>query len=330
MSSEPRRIVLVSASVGSGHVRAAEAVEQALREESPAAEVEHVDALDLTPKSFRRLYTGTYLDLINRAPEIWGMLRERRNRPPKRRNAGDRLRLAIEKANLRPFVRLLAERRPHAIASTHFLPAEIVSRLKQRGRVSARHEVILTDHDVHSAWMSPEVDRYHVAREDCRVQLEVYGAEPERVRVSGIPIHSAFLGPFDRDALAKTHGVDRSRPLVLVLCEDFGVGPVGELAERLLPALGRAQALLVAGRNELLRARLQLIVDRSGADARVLGFTDRMHEWMALASLIVSLPVSKNTLSFSSILSRVTLTLVGARIAITSARPSGSMVTECL
>ena len=289
MSDEPRRVVLFSASVGSGHVRAAEAIESALKLEDAEAEIEHVDVLDLTSRAFRRLYAGTYLDLLNLAPELWGMLHERTNRMPKR-DAGDRLRVAIEQTQLRKLVRLLNERRPHAIASTHFLPAEIVSHLVRKGRVEAPQAVVITDYDVHSAWVTPEVARYFVAREENRVHLEAYGVDADRIEVTGIPILPDFSRPADRNALAAQHGLDPDRPLVLVLCGGFGIGPVGELAERLLPGLGHAQAVLVAGRNEVLRARLEKIVARSGADARVLGFTTVMHEWMALASLVVTKP----------------------------------------
>jgi processive 1,2-diacylglycerol beta-glucosyltransferase len=50
-----RRILVLSASVGAGHLRAAQAVELALRELDPEAHVANVDVLHLTNATFRRL-----------------------------------------------------------------------------------------------------------------------------------------------------------------------------------------------------------------------------------------------------------------------------------
>ena len=52
----PRRILVLSASVGAGHLRAAEAVELALRQVAPDAEVRNVDVLTLSSAAFRKVY----------------------------------------------------------------------------------------------------------------------------------------------------------------------------------------------------------------------------------------------------------------------------------
>jgi len=63
MSLSPPRILVLSASVGAGHLRAAEAVELALRQTVPEALVRNVDVLDFTNAAFRRIYGKAYLDL---------------------------------------------------------------------------------------------------------------------------------------------------------------------------------------------------------------------------------------------------------------------------
>jgi len=57
------RVLVLSASAGAGHVRAAQAIERALAAAGAAREVRHVDALDHTTKLFRRLHQQAYLDL---------------------------------------------------------------------------------------------------------------------------------------------------------------------------------------------------------------------------------------------------------------------------
>src|SRR5215471_7670552 len=106
--STPPRVLVLSASVGAGHLRAAEAVELALREVAPQATVRNLDVLELTNSAFRRVYGKAYLDLVNRAPHVLGYFYDLMDQPSRSgRNRGDQLRLAVEKLNLQSFIRFL-------------------------------------------------------------------------------------------------------------------------------------------------------------------------------------------------------------------------------
>src|SRR5215468_795705 len=99
--STPPRILVLSASVGAGHLRAAQAVELALRQVVPQATVKNVDVLELTNAAFRRVYGKAYLDLVNRVPHVLGYFYDMLDQPSRSgRYRGDRLRLAVEKFNL--------------------------------------------------------------------------------------------------------------------------------------------------------------------------------------------------------------------------------------
>src|SRR5262245_11439269 len=120
------RILVLSASVGAGHVRAAQAVELALREVAPEATVRNVDVLTLTGPVFRRLYGTSYLDLVNHAPHLLGMIYDVTDRAPSRGRKRDRLRSLVQRLNLGKVVRLLKEEPWDAVVNTHFLPADII------------------------------------------------------------------------------------------------------------------------------------------------------------------------------------------------------------
>ncbi len=287
--SELRRIAIFSASAGAGHTRAAEALESACRQRYPAAEVQHLDTLALAPKSFRRLYGQGYVDFVNHAPELVGAIYERTNRPPKH-PAAERLGLLLQRLNTRPFVKFLREFQPDVVAHTHFLPAYLVSHEKKRGRFAAPHLVVVTDFDVHRFWLCPGIDRYCVAREDNRVHLAALGEPADRIEVTGIPIAPVFAERPDVAALRRKHGVAGDRPLVLVLGGGFGVGPVESLVEGLWSALRGVEIVVVAGKNEALRKRLEKRSEKAPTPTRILGFTREMHEWMALACLAVTKP----------------------------------------
>src|SRR5262245_1312352 len=103
----PPRILILSASVGAGHLRAAEAVERATRAELPDAVVHNVDVLTLSSSAFRRLYGKAYLDMVNNAPHLLGYFYDLLDRPSRSgKNRSDKLRVALEKFNLRKLIRL--------------------------------------------------------------------------------------------------------------------------------------------------------------------------------------------------------------------------------
>ena len=133
-----RRILVMSASVGAGHLRAAEAVALALRQLDPEAVVENLDVLDFTNASFRRLYGRAYLDLVGKAPHVLGYFYDLLDRPPSARHKGDRLRVLVERLNLRKFLRFLRREPWDLVVNTHFLPAEMIASLRRRATPTCR------------------------------------------------------------------------------------------------------------------------------------------------------------------------------------------------
>src|SRR5438093_894432 len=128
----PPRILVLSASVGAGHLRAAQAVELALRRLVPDAVVRNVDVLDLTNAAFRQLYGKAYLDLVNKAPHVLGFFYDMLDKPSRSgKNRSDKFRLAVEKLNLREFIRFLEAEPWDLVINTHFLPAEIIASLRK-------------------------------------------------------------------------------------------------------------------------------------------------------------------------------------------------------
>src|SRR3984893_2107140 len=130
----PPRILVLSASVGAGHMRAAQAVELAARRLVPDASIRNVDVLELTTAAFRRVYGKAYLDMVNRAPHVLGYFYDLLDKPRSERRRTDRMRLAVEKLNLRPFIRFLEDETCDLVINTHFLPAEIIASLRKQER----------------------------------------------------------------------------------------------------------------------------------------------------------------------------------------------------
>jgi processive 1,2-diacylglycerol beta-glucosyltransferase len=287
----PPRILVLSASVGAGHLRAAEAVECALRQVVPEATVRNVDVLTLTNAAFRRVYSRAYLELVNKAPHVLGYFYDLMDLPSRSgRGRGERLRLAVERLNLKPFIRFLEEQPWDLVINTHFLPAEIIAALRAQERLTVPQVTATTDFETHRLWVNQPCEHYFTATEEGALYLQHWGVPREDTTVTGIPIHPVFSEPKDRAACLARQGLAGDRPLVLQLAGGFGVGPIEKLYRALLEVPEPLEVVVVAGRNQTVRAHLQEVVPPPRHRTHVLGFTDQMDELMAVADLVLSKP----------------------------------------
>lgn len=285
-----KRILILSASAGAGHVRAAQALEKALKATGQVEDVVHEDALQYTNVAFRRVYSKSYLDMVNTAPQVLGLLYDFADKPWK----DERQRLAFDRLNTLPLIRMLNKFKPDLVLNTHFLPAEIISFLNCRRRVHTRNAVVVTDLDVHSMWLCHHYWRYFVAMDETKMHLTQLGFSPERIMVSGIPVDPVFAQNKNKLEMRKKYNLDPKLPTIYMSTGGFGVGPTEELLESLMQMKQPAQVLAMCGRNESLRDRLadealELSL-RSNLKIVPVGFTTDVDEYMAASDMVLGKP----------------------------------------
>ena len=287
MKPKPR-VLLLSASSGAGHVRAAQALEKALlaRED---CQVEHVDVIRYVSKLFRQVYERTYISIVRRAPGMMGLLYDKTDQPW--RNL--RRRLALDRLNTQRMIRMLKQVQPDLCIATHFLPAEILAWLIAKEKLRARNAIVVTDYDVHAMWLCRTVDRYYVALEESAEYLAKIGVPREKLQITGIPIDPVFAQPVGKEEARKRLKLEPRATVVLIAAGGYGIGPVERLVEDLLK-LGRPwQIVAIAGKAEETRRRLEGIARKAGnlpgGAARLcpVGFTTEMDQYMAAADLLV-------------------------------------------
>lgn len=285
-----KRILVLSASVGAGHMRAAEAVELALRQMDPAAEVRNIDVLDLTNAAFRRIYGKLYIDVVNTAPHLLGLVYDMLDRPPSSQRKSDRFRLLVERINLGRFLKLLRSEPWDVIVNTHFLPAEIIASLRAKGEIATPQLTATTDFETHRMWVNEPCDHYFTATEEGAAYLAYWGVPRERISVTGIPIHPVFSLEKDRRECRARLGLGCDRPVIVQMGGGFGMGPVEKIFSALLSVERPLEIVVVAGRNEALKTRLERLEVPARHGVHVLGFTREIDELMAAADLVISKP----------------------------------------
>ncbi len=282
------RYLILHATVGSGHRSAAYAIAEAI-ERLPDSEVRIEDALDYASPIFSTAYARSYLELSQRAPLVWQMFYESTDSndsewtPIRDRMRGLVAELAVTK--LKDLIRQYA---PAAIICTHFLPAELLMRLKLAGEMRLPTYTVITDHAVHNQWITPGVDGYFVASEFPRKLMIDRGVAGAIIHVTGIPVNPNIAQPKDPRAMRQQHDL----PLDGAIITLFGGGLVPTRARRMvegLIALEQAGMLVVvAGRNSALPAALTDLSDGEHMRLRVLDQIDYVDDLVAASDLVIT------------------------------------------
>jgi processive 1,2-diacylglycerol beta-glucosyltransferase len=265
------RFLILSASAGAGHNRAAEALHEWARSGFPGLETEWVDSLKYTNRLFSRLYERSYVWMASYTPSLWGFLYRHAGQTPEHH-----LEKAVEIHDRLAYRKLMGhveEFRPDAVLCTHFLPANVLL----AKRLGVPVYVVVTDFDVHRLWVNPRASGYFVASEEVRVLLSRQGYPADRIRVTGIPIHPVF----SREAARPAAGP----PAVLLMGGGFGMGPILEALDRLLALDLPCRLTVIAGKNEKLRKKLEAA---ARGRAEILGFVSTIHDYMDRSGLIIT------------------------------------------
>jgi processive 1,2-diacylglycerol beta-glucosyltransferase len=284
-----KRILILSVSAGTGHLRAAEALEKVFRQQPAVSEVRNVDALQFTNKLFRDFYSKLYTQLVEKAPSFLGWWYKMSDEPWKT----DKMRHMLDRLNTAPLLKFIADYNPDITVSTHFLPAELMSYLIASEKLQAQHSIVVTDFDFHAMWLSRLFHRYFVALEETKVHLEHLGLPAERITVSGIPIDPIFSESFSQTAVRRELGLNPDLPVLLISAGALGVSPAEVVLDQLMYDHEPMQLIVVCGRNDELRQNLETKVQahpKVASRVTLLGYTKEMHRYMAAADLFIGKP----------------------------------------
>jgi processive 1,2-diacylglycerol beta-glucosyltransferase len=182
-----KRLLLLSATSGNGHVAAAEAVAAALAGVCDDVDVRHVDLLDLMAPPLRILGRQGYMACVTYWPGLWRAVY-------RMSDGGGPIRVGPIVADVLAggLMRLVRSWAPDRILSTYWAPAALHRWIPRSNGHRIPLSTVITDADLHVAWFQPRVDVYYVSDDSIRDRLAEKGFPRDRVVVSGIPAHPRF------------------------------------------------------------------------------------------------------------------------------------------
>lgn len=285
---EKKRVLILSASVGSGHIRAAQALEEACHKNPLIEEVLHIDALEYTSFFLRNLYSKGYLKAVQYVPDLWAWGFENTDEPWKKSQFG----IDIQKAQSQPLVKKILTYNPDFIICTHFTPADIVSRLIMLDKLHANLGIVVTDFYVHALWLTDIFTRYFVPKMENKIHLNKYGIPLDRIEVTGIPVMQSFIPPEDTSDLFKKYNFDPAIPIVLLSAGMFGIMPAKDILRILENIQTHCHIVIICGKSESLRKQLLALIEevKPRNQYTIVGFTNTMHDYLHMAKVFIGKP----------------------------------------
>ena len=263
------RVLIVSASIGGGHVAAGRALEAAFG--AAGLPCLHVDLLDYTSAPFRRVYRDSYQELVRSAPDLVELVGKRLDRRPSETpGRGRRLRARLARLVSYQLPRLLERYRPDLVVHTHFLPPDVLA--SSRRAPDVPQALVVTDFAAHSLWLTRGVRRYFVASDEVAVHLRESGVDAERIEVTGIPIDPVFARLPSRAEARATLGVVGEREILLLMAGGMARRTLTTLLEQLGRLRWPLDAWVVCGRSpDLLDVARAAAAEATGL-ARIVPF----------------------------------------------------------
>src|SRR5690348_445963 len=183
---------------------------------------------------------------------------------------------------------------PHVVVSVHPLTQHIFARVLKELNLAGRVPLVsvVTDpcYGFWKGWACDDVTLYLVASDDARRQLIDYGVSPERIKISGLPVHPKFAYPGEEAAQAarSSLGLDPEKFTVFVNAGWIGGGNIPQIFRELVRGELDVQAIFLAGKNDELRAEAEKLALTAKFPVKVIGYSDEIEKLMQSANVMVS------------------------------------------
>ncbi len=292
-----KNILIFYASYGGGHLNAAKSIHECISKYHKNNNVELIDCMKYVNKTVEKVSTAAYREAAKKVPWVWGRIYNDSQKGPLAH-----LSTRSNKIMAIKLLRLLREKQPDLIISTHPFSSQMCSYLKRKGKITAKIATIMTDFAPHDQWLvgSDFTDYFFVANDKMRDYLISTAIAKEKVFVTGIPLSNRFLQKYDRKEILQNFQLEDGKKNILFFGGgEFGLGKsrTFSILNSLMETSEDMQIIAISGKNEKMKAKFEELVKKNHATkrVRVLKFTNQIPELMSISDLVVTKPGGMTT-----------------------------------
>ena len=287
-------ILLFYASYGSGHLSAATAIEQYIRENYPDAKTLKIDCVEYINKSINKISTSAYKSIILKTPMLWGQVYKLLK--------NDTILDITQFSNrfmAKKIFTLFEDFEPNLVISCHPLGGQITSFLKSHKKTNCKLATVMTDFASHKQWLIGKdyTDYFFVSNIEMKTSLISEGIYPNKIYVSGIPISPNFYKNYDKENIYKSLNIEKNKKNIIF----FGGGSLGlssssniqAILTSLLQATDEShQIIIISGKNQKLYNDFQKTINNTyhKSQIKLIDFTTELPELLPITSFVITKP----------------------------------------
>lgn len=263
-------IQIFTCQFGSGHLSAAQTIQQQLSVTHPEASVQLVDLVTLSfPRTHRFIYKTYQHMVLTGAKVVRLVYGESPQRPLADKPS------PLDQVMLNNLFSHLDSSQPQVCIATYSLASKALAYYKKSHPDAFTLVTCITDVEAHRGWMNHETDLYLVACQSTKDELLAFGVSQEKIIIQGIPV---------ADSLESSKSSRHQH--ILLMGGGFGLLPSSETFYYELAKTG-ARVSVVCAKNTKLKRKLDKL---NLPNMRVYGYCQDMKSLLREADLIISKP----------------------------------------
>ncbi|MGB7414301.1 MAG: glycosyltransferase, partial [Thermosynechococcaceae cyanobacterium] len=282
------RILVLYASLGSGHISAARALCDAFSR-IPNLEVHCEDALAHASSIYRGLIVRTYEQLSENMPILYKAYYEGSDLDDLEQSLESNLAWAkLERIFFRQLGQLVRDIDPDIVVCVQQIPSRLLQLLESDDQVSMPQYVVVTDAVVHSTWINNGVDKYFLPNEISKRMLMQRGVDAEALFVSGIPVDLKIAEPKEKGAVRSHRHYPAHQPIITLFGGGLNPKRVRTMVQDLLETDQPGLLVVAAGRSDELLDALEDLDGESQMQLQKVGMIDYVDDLIVASDIVIT------------------------------------------
>ncbi len=287
-----KKILIFYASYGGGHLNAAKSIKECIDTNYNNCETELIDCMKYINKPIEKITTAAYREMAKKLPWAWGKIYSDSQKGPLAHiTTRSNMIFAIK------LLKLLRKKQPDLIISTHPFGSQMCSYLKRKGKITSEIATIMTDFSPHDQWLvgNEHTDYFFVAHDKMKNYLISKKITENKIFSTGIPISERFSKKYNKKEILNQLKLEEDKKTILFFGGgEFGLGKskTVQIFEDLVKNFDNIQIIAISGKNEKMKSSFKNIVKvhNKEKNVKILEFTNRVPELMAISDLVISKP----------------------------------------
>ena len=288
------KVLIFYASYGGGHLNAAKSIENCIKTNYKDIDVEMIDCMKYVNKTIEKVTTAAYREMAKKAPWAWGRIYSDAQKGPLAH-----ITTRSNKIMAIKLLKLLREKKPDLIISTHPFGSQMCSYLKRKNKINSKIATIMTDFAPHDQWLVgyEYTDYFFVAHNKMKDYLISKGISESKVFDTGIPISENFQKQYNKKEIFDKYNLDENKFTILF----FGGGEFGLGKTRTVQIFNNfvqetknnnIQIIAISGKNPKMKSAFEEVVNSNNAtpQVKIIEFSNEVPKLMAIANLVVTKP----------------------------------------